>query len=310
MDVALSQNIPSVRTFLKAGSRRKRARNAVRLVTPVGVELLLISRRHKRRLLESDANIVRDVPPAGTRVEQAIRLLVGRGLDEDAVRQGSIPEDSLNYIRDVVSDRLPSDRPVRVLHVGNFVGVSLCYVSWLVRERHPESLVVSVDPNIIHCGVEDTQSHVFALLHHFGLLGNNLVIPGYTLERTSRPKLDERFQTDYLTGLACEDVLATLARLCGKRFDLVLLDGNHDEDYLAREFASVGSLLAENGIVVFDDVSADWEGVVRVFSQALQDGGFVELGRGGRVGILQVGTTRGEVVPAPALGAYETRKLL
>lgn len=288
----MSQNVPSLRDLITTGSRRQRARNAARLVTPIGVELLLMSRRNARLLRQINAGIVRDAPPAETRVEEAIRFLLARGLDEEVVRAGSIPEHSLNYIGEVVSARLPSHRPVCALHVGNFVGVSLCYFSWLVRERHPDSLVVSVDPDLTHRGIEHPQAHAFALLHHFGLLSNNLIIPGYTLEQTAGETINERFETDYLKTLGCENVLATVARLCGKRFDLVLLDGNHEEDYLAREFAAVGSLIADNGIVVFDDVSNSWEGVARVFSRALQDSRVVELGQDGRVGIVQVGVAK------------------
>ena len=258
-----------------------------------------MSRRNARLLRQIDAGIVRDAPPAETRVEEAIRFLLSRGLDEETVRGGSIPENSLNYIGEVVSARLPADRPICALHVGNFVGISLCYFSWLVRERHPDSVVVSVDPNLTHREIEDPQAHVFALLHHFGLLGNNLTIPGYTLEQTAGETVNERFETDYLQNLGAENVLASVARLCGKRFDLVLLDGNHQEDYLAREFAAVGSLIADNGIVVFDDVSNSWEGVASVFRRALRDSRVVELGQDGRVGILQVGVGK-DAAPATA----------
>jgi hypothetical protein len=259
---------------------------------------LLIVRRSKKALRQIEATTVQEMPPADSRVEAAIRFLLDRGLSEQAVREGSMPEDCLNYTAELVSDRLPSDRPVRALHVGNFVGASLCYFSWLVRERHPESLVVSVDPNITHRGIEDPQAHVFALLHHFGLLGNNLIIPGYTLEQTAGETINERFEVDYLKGLACENVLATLERLCAQRFDLVLLDGNHEEGYLAREFAALQGLLADNSVVVFDDVGEGWDGVAKVFRQALQDASLLELGQGGRVGILQVLAARGAVVAA------------
>jgi len=132
---------------------------------------------------------------------------------------------------------------VRALHVGNFVGVSLCHLSWLARERHPDSTVVSIDPNIAHREIEDPQAHVVALLHHFGLLANNLIIPGYTLEQTAGEATTGNIEADHLAGLACENVLAALEHLCGPRFDLVLLDGNHEQSYLAREFAALGGLL-------------------------------------------------------------------
>ncbi len=283
---------PGLRDRLTTGSWAQRARWTVRLVTPWGIEWLLFVRGHRKAVRRFEANRVQKASPAGTRVEDAVGFLLGRGLDEHQVREGSMPEDSLDYVARLVSDRLPSDRPVRALHVGNFVGVSLCYFSWLVRERHPASVVVSVDPNLTHRGVEDPQAHVFALLHHCGLLGNNLIIPGYTLEQPIGGQTAETIEAAYVEGLACENVLAGLERLCGRRFDLVLLDGNHEEAHLAREFAALRGLLAEHSIVVFDDIT-EWDGVVEVFRRALGDDSFVELGGDGRVGILQVATASG-----------------
>lgn len=227
-----------------------------------------------------------ETPPQKTRVGESIRFLVGRGLDEHDVREGSIPEASLNYLADKVLDRLRTDRPVRALHVGNFVGVSLCYVSWLVSERHPDSLVVSVDPNARHRGVEDPQSHALALLDHFGLLSRNLIITGYTLERSE----EATTEADYSGRVAPENVLAGLHELVGARFDLVLIDGAHDESYLRREVAVLRRLLADHGILVFDDVR-DWSGVAEVFRQTAQDERFAQLGEDGRLGILQLHST-------------------
>jgi len=255
-------------------------------VTPWGIEWLLFTRRRRSAVRRVEAKVVRQAPPARTRVEEAIAFLVDRGLDEHTVREGSMPEASFDYTAQLVSDRLPSNRPVRALHVGNFVGVSLCFFSWLVRDRHPGSVVVSVDPNTTHRGIKDPQAHVLALLHHFGLLAANLIVPGYTLEQTIGEAGAEA-EADHLEGLACEHVLAGLGRLCGQRFDLVLLDGNHEQSHLARELTAVEGLLADDAIVVFDDV-AQWEGVVEVFRQALRDERFVEIGQDGRVGILQV----------------------
>lgn len=267
----------------------------VALATPWGILWLRDQRRQRKVRARIEANVVTDAPPAGTRVEEAIRFLLDRGLDEHEVRDGSMPEASLDYTAQLVSDHLARDRPVLALHVGNFVGVSLCYLSWLLRARHPGSVVVSVDPNLPHRGIEDPQAHALALLHHFGLLDNNLIVPGYTLEHTPGERASRDPEADYLEGIACERVLDSLERLCGHRFDLVLLDGNHAEPYLKRELAAVRRLLAADGIVVFDDVTeGSWDGVVSVFESALQDEAFVELGQDGRVGVVQVRAARGE----------------
>jgi hypothetical protein len=262
------------------------------MVTPWGIEWLLWRGSINKVRRRINAGLVQDTPPRKTRVEEAIRFLVGRGLPEAEVRGGSMPEASLDYLAEKVLDRLPSDRPLRVLHVGHFVGVSLCYISWWVREHHPESLVVSIDPNIPHRGIDDPQSHALALLDHFQLLSRNLIITGYTLERSEKSVTE----TDYQAGLASENVLAKLHR-AGASFELVLIDGNHEESYLAREIAAVRRLLADDGIAVFDDVK-DWPGVAEVFRHTAQDDSFVELGQNGRVGILQIRTARGAVAAA------------
>ncbi len=254
---------------------------ALRLITPWGIEWWLFRRRAKRAAAAYEADVVRRPPPRERRVEEAIRFLVGRGLDEQQVRQGSIPAHSLDFIGERVFERLPSDRPVRALQIGNFVGVSLCYLSWLVTERHPESVVVSIDPNATHRGIEDPQGHALALLHHFDLLRTNVIICGYTVDWT----LGEQLRAD---GLACENVLSSLTRFVGEGFDLILLDGNHDESYLSRELDALRALMTDGSIVVFDDIR-EWEGVRAVFGRALDEQRFVSLGDDGRVGILQLG---------------------
>ena len=286
---------PTLRSMMAAASWRVKARWAVRLITPWGIEWWLHVRPYRKALRDVEAGVVQETPPAEGRVEEAIRFLVSRGLSESQVRGGSMPQASLEYTAEAIADRLPADRPVLALHVGNFVGVSLCFFSWVVCDRHPDSVVVSVDPNIAHRGVEHPQAHALALLHRFGLLANNVVVPGYTLEHSLSDFDAATFAAEYPDRLACENVLVSLERLCGRRFDLVVLDGDHEEGYLAREVAAVRCLLDESGIVVFDDVTEGyWEGVAKVVRYALDDDSFVELGRDGRVAILQARTA-----PAP-----------
>jgi predicted O-methyltransferase YrrM len=235
--------------------------------------------RARRRLLPApEATLT----PRAARVEDSIRFLVDRGLDAVQVRDGSMPAASLDYLAETILNRLPSDRPLRVLHIGNFVGVSLAYITWLVSERHPESRVVSIDPNLPHREIEDPQSHAFALLDHLNMLSRNLIINGYTLERDDF----ELTQEAYASAAACENVLSSLHGLAGPGFDLVVIDGNHAEDYLAREIAAIRGLLADDGIVVFDDI-VDWPSVAAVFNRVSGDDGFVKLGDDGRIGILQ-----------------------
>jgi Methyltransferase domain len=276
---------PSLRKLLSTGSPRARARWAIRIFTPWGIEWVLWKRSREKarhRVLAAQTSETM-VTPSAAHVEGSIRFLVERGLDAIQVREGSMPAQSLEYLAETILDRLPADRPLRALHVGNFVGVSLVYITWLVSERHPESLVVSIDPNVQHREVENPQSHVFALLDRFNMLSRNLIINGYTLGRSADEALTEE---QYASAAACENVLRSLHGLAGSCFDLVVIDGDHDEDYLSREIDAIRGLLTDGGIVVLDDIT-DWPGVAAVFKRVSGDDSFVKLGDDGRIGILQ-----------------------
>jgi hypothetical protein len=265
--------------LLRTGSLRTRLRWLIRIVTPWGVEWWLYLRAVRRSEVQGIRATSREV----TSVEAAIGFLVDRGLDEHQVRAGSVPGDSLSYIDRVIGEQLPTDRSVRALHIGNFVGVSLCHFASLVRQRHAESRIVSIDPNLTHRGVEDPESHLMALLDHFGLLANNVIIRGYSLDMPPGASAEG--------GLACENVLESLRHVSAGQFDVAFLDGDHDGAYVRRELAVVRELLADDGIIVFDDI-VDWEGVAQVFAAAVEDPEFELLGENGRVGILRLRSAR------------------
>src|SRR4051812_46105642 len=76
--------------------------------------------------------------------EAAVAALVeGEGLDEQMVRDGSIPPDSLAFTVERLPAHLRDGEPALALHVGNFVGVSLASLSAALRDHHPQSLVIS-----------------------------------------------------------------------------------------------------------------------------------------------------------------------
>jgi Methyltransferase domain len=270
-----------------------RARHIAKAITPHGFVVWREHRFVELRDAEQAEALERAAtgPTPGYSHDAAARFLIDRGLAGEAVRDGSIPEPSLDFAGGRLRDRLPRDRPLRMLHVGNFVGMSLAYFTALARELHEDSVVVSIDPNIRHQRVADPQSHVLALLGHFGLLANSIVIPGYTLEQNLGDPLPGASADRYLDERACERVLEGLGRLESRGFDFVMLDGNHDSAYLRREFAALRPLLAERAIVCFDDVSESWPGVQAVFREVVDAAGegVAELGGDGRVALVQTG---------------------
>ena len=76
------------------------------------------------------------------------------------------------------------DKPLVGLHVGNFLGVSLSHFVNYVRQRNEKSVVVSIDPELTHRGIEHPQKHVIAILNHFGLQGNAMICVGYSTSKS------------------------------------------------------------------------------------------------------------------------------
>ena len=196
---------------------------------------------------------------------------------------GSIPQASYAFVRKMVRKHCPQ-RPLRVLHVGNFVGVSLAGLSSVVVSHDPDSVVVSIDPNLSHLGVDDSQSHVLALLDHFGLQDSNLVICGYSLDRSTNETQAGTF-ADHPAG---EHTLGSLAAL-GAQFDLALIDGNHDGDYVRRELDALMPLLPEGALLILDDVANEHTDLPQLYAELLS-GGHLPLravGNDKRLGILR-----------------------
>lgn len=239
--------------------------------------------------------------------EEAVGLLVAMGCDEEAVRSGSIQDGSLAFIRETIRELLPQDKPLRALHVGNFVGLSLASLTSALIEGNRASTVVSIDPNIQHVGIQNTQTYTLALLTRFGLQHNSLLTCGYSLEKV--PGNDGVRSADYepLTApeVACEDTLVSLDRL-GARFSVVVMDGHHDASYLRQELRLVQGMLEEGGLLFLDDVSAVWKGIRELFEElGAEDSVWAleQVGYDGRVGALRKHIGIGESPPAVLGGA-------
>jgi predicted O-methyltransferase YrrM len=254
---------------------RRIARLAVGVFIPHTLVVLVRSRRarHRRERLGG-------YPPAAERAarafdhEAAVALLVERGVPKDVATLGSVPLASMDLAGEQVA-RHARPGPLRVLHVGNFLGLSLVALSDTAVRHHPDSVVVSIDPNLTHLEVEDPQDHVLALLTEFGLQNACAVICGYSLEGSAR-------------GPAGENTLGSLERL-GQRFDVAMVDGNHDPDYLSREIEAITRLLDDGGLLVIDDVSGAYPEVRALFDRLVDDPAwpFERLALDDRLGVLR-----------------------
>ncbi len=222
--------------------------------------------------------------------EEAVAFLKAQGCDQRQVIEGSMPPASLEYCGRAIS-RLYAGEPLLGLHAGNFVGVSLCYFTSLVKSLHPGSRVMAIDPNVPHRGISDPAGKVIRLLCRFQCQANSLLLTGYTLEKNiSNDGLDSTGDYDpaaaFSGELSCEQQLPALKFLCSGRFDFCVIDGNHSGEYLEREMAVVEDLLKPNGLLILDDVTDSWREIKSVFEGRVGRG-FSRVGTDVQVGILK-----------------------
>lgn len=243
-------------------------------------------RRERIAAVEGDSGARKTL--AGDDYEKVVSFLIQRGLPENHVREGSVPPASLEFVRDHVIARLEGARPLRALHVGNFVGVSLAFFTAALVRRNPQSLMVSVDPNLTHRGIRNPQSHVLALLSACGLQSNSLVLAGYSGKKSisNDATVFEGYDPakEFANEAAGEETLHNLGQLYPGTFDLIFLDGNHEAAYLLNEMKQVLPLLRPGGYVVLDDVDASWAEIRDVF-QRITEFGLEPVEANGRVGI-------------------------
>jgi hypothetical protein len=237
---------------------------------------------------ELDSQRVADQLLVSYSYEKSIEFLCSRGTPEDQVRQGSMPEASLRLVANIITSELQGTERVTGIHIGNFLGVSLAYLVHAARAINPKSLLIGIDPNIPHRGVASPQHEVMALLDHFALTSNALCVAAYSLEKSISNdgkdySGDYNPDTEFSREHSCEHGLQQLGRFLNGSIDFILLDGNHDGQYLQRELDHCTALLRPGGILILDDVSQAWMGIVEQFDQLGHH--FEKLTADGRIGV-------------------------
>lgn len=253
-------------------------------------ERLLFHQSRRERIARADASGSGHHEARAPEYEEIISFLLERGIPEEHLRDGSIPPESLAFIQGEIGSLLPV-APVdgyRGLHVGNFVGVSLASVTGMLVSLNASSVMVSIDPNLTHRGIDHPQDHVMALLSKFHLQGNSLVISGYsTAKSISNDGVtfgDYDPADAYAAEAACENCFSSLARLGLGSFHIALIDGNHEGDYVAKELRALAPLLADGAILIMDDVNGAWDEIAALFT-SLEQFGFTPGATDGRVGL-------------------------
>jgi hypothetical protein len=193
--------------------------------------------------------------------------------------------------------------------VGNFVGISLAALSGSLIEVAGDSdpLVVSIDPNIPHNDIADPQAATMAVLNHFGYQRYNVVICGYSLEKSlgneGAATVDYDPMGAFAQEQACENVLLSLAGL-GLSLDVAVVDGSHNAPYLRRELEAIVPLLRDGALLILDDVTDVWVGIRDLFGELGSPDSqwpLEVLDHDGRIGVLRratAGASAKEIQPA------------
>jgi len=203
-------------------------------------------------------------------------LAVAAGADGELMEIGSIPAESLDFIRDRIEGG-PG------LHIGNYAGLSLAYLA-----AHTDDLIVAIDPNVEHWGLPNPQDAVVRLLHAAGVEDRVLLICGYSLDWN--PSNDGSVVAGYDPGEQHEREIAPVGVLpilesFEMQFGWAVLDGNHDPAYLKAELEHLAPLVREGGLAFLDDCDAYWPEIRAVFEDASD--GWRPDGNNHRIGILR-----------------------
>jgi hypothetical protein len=220
--------------------------------------------------------------------EMLIDFLENRGIPRFHLIEGSIPSTSLAYLDKVIRERLHGDKPIYAVHVGNFVGVSLTFLSGILTSINSKSRVVGIDPNLTHRGISNPQFHVAALVTACALQNNVLLLAGYSSKKSisNDGVVFEGYDpTKQLASeFGCENCIESLSQIAPNKFDIILMDGNHEAEYLQAEILQASKLLKSGGLVVLDDVDSSWQELKAVFER-IENLGFQTIGTDGRIGI-------------------------
>jgi len=221
--------------------------------------------------------------------EESIRVLIAQKLDENQIRFGSIPEKDLSFVTTELKKCFHENEKLTLLHIGNFVGVSLCYFANFVKTLHEESLVVAIDPNIEHRGIFHPEDYVKNLISYFQLDKNVLLIDAFSLEKNLKNDGGVLYTKELgmQNEIGCSHSLKNIAKITDKKFDVCIIDGNHESEYLSEEIKYAIDIMKDGSFIVLDDILY-WEDVKRVFDKWQTDKNFKLIASSDRIGIIKV----------------------
>lgn len=145
-----------------------------------------------------------------------------------------------------------SDVPGNVLEIGSFKGKTTVFLSHAIEVLDLEKRLYTVDPYTSEAG-------------EVGCSDEN-IDSAYETFRQSTDDLDNHEHVRKYSDEA-------LSRFEDATFSLVFVDGDHTYDGVMADYRNYASLLADGGIMVFDDyANPQWPGVGRAVKTIVDEG--------------------------------------
>jgi predicted O-methyltransferase YrrM len=207
-------------------------------------------------------------------------------ISEFDIRDGSIPENSMEFACEAIKSVFKNDS-IAAIHIGNFIGVSLAYLTNYLKNLNNNSFVISIDPNIPHRKVINPQYVVNSVLSNFDLEKNTLLINSYSGDFNDyiESRTNSNITYCYENGYAPLDALGKLLKLNNNFIHVAFVDGNHEKSSLIYEVETIHKLLTKGGLLVLDDVTDYWYEVKEVY-ESIEKVGFQKWLYDERVAIL------------------------
>jgi hypothetical protein len=214
-----------------------------------------LRRREKQRLLASmnprarrlytlweatytDVELPADAEEAVREIRDAAQTIFGEQWNflSEALRPEIVKgfSDSIDAVRST---------PVAYLEIGSCQGLSMALISLLLRARNRSGRAVSIDP-YFDAGYVEGKTGPYSSPVHLQVNKNTLEcarslygLLGITVE------VRERISLDGLRDMVQEDA----------RFDLIYIDGSHEQLWPTVDFGLSFALLAPGGVIILDD---------------------------------------------------------
>lgn len=201
---------------------------------------------------------------------QLVDLIASWGYERIHIPWGSMKASVLDSIIDWINNN--ANKPAIGVHVGNYLGISLGILSLSLKEHDQKSLIIAIDPDLPCRGQHETEKATTMLLQSLDVEDMVLRLTGYSLWKSISgdgfkidPEYDPKEKFD--SEVAAQWQLENLAKLFTSRADFVLLDGNHEKDYLTEEVLVSYNLLRPGGAIFVDDITRHYKGVESAFHE-------------------------------------------